>query len=64
MKWKKSAVNCGFKVDRLQIIVVAKNITKLQLFINRMPKMRAVPQLTQHDVHKYYVHNVQQLVVT
>ena len=36
-----------FKVDRLQIIVVAKNvyIYVLQLFISRMPKMRAIPQL-------------------
>ena len=34
-----------FKVDRLQIIVVAKNITVLQLFISRMPKMCATPQL-------------------
>ena len=34
-----------FKVDRLQIIVVAKIITVLQLFISRMPKMCAIPQL-------------------
>ena len=34
-----------FKVDRLQIILVAKNITVLQLFISRMPKMCAIPQL-------------------
>ena len=34
-----------FKVDRLQIIVVAKNIILLQLFISRMPKMYAIPQL-------------------
>ena len=35
------------KVDRLQIIVgvVVKNITVLQLFISRMPKMCAIPQL-------------------
>ena len=33
------------KVDRLQIIVVAKNITVLQLFISRMPKICAIPQL-------------------
>ena len=35
------------KVDRLQIIVgvVAKNITVLQLFISRMPKMCAIQQL-------------------
>ena len=31
-----------FKVDRLQIIVVAKYITVLQLFISRMPKMCAI----------------------
>ena len=31
-------------MDRLQIIVVAKNITVLQLFISRMPKMCAIPQ--------------------
>ena len=36
-----------FKVDRLQIIVVAKNIyiSVLQLFISRMPKMCAFLQL-------------------
>ena len=32
-----------FKVDRLQIIVVVKTV--LQLFISRMPKMYAIPQL-------------------
>jgi len=32
-------------VDRLQIIVVAKHITVLQLFISRMPKRCAIPQL-------------------
>ena len=34
-------------MDRLQIIVVAKNvyINVLQLFISRMPKMRTIPQL-------------------
>ena len=32
-------------MDRLQIIVVAKNLTVLQLFISRMPKMCAIPQL-------------------
>jgi len=35
-----------FKVDRLQIIVVAKNITVLQLFISRMPKIRVSMGLT------------------
>ena len=40
-----SSKNKRFKVDRLQIIVVAKNITVLQLFISRMPKMCAIPQL-------------------
>ena len=35
-----------FKVDRLEIIVVAKKyIYVSQLFISRMPKMRAIPQL-------------------
>ena len=35
-----------FKVDRLQIIVVAKKyIYASYLFISRMPKMRAIPQL-------------------
>ena len=35
-----------FKVDRLQIIVVAKKyIYVSQLFISRMPKMLAIPQL-------------------
>ena len=35
-----------FKVDRLQIIVVAKKYIYVpQLFISRMPKMRALPQL-------------------
>ena len=35
-----------FKVDRLQIIVVAKKHTYMsQLFISRMLKMRAIPQL-------------------
>ena len=36
-----------FKVDRLQIILVAKKIYiyASQLFISRMPKMRAIPQL-------------------
>ena len=32
-------------MDRLQIIVVAKNITVLQLFISSMPIMCAIPQL-------------------
>ena len=36
-----------FKVDRLQIIVVAKIITVLQLFISRMPKL----------YHKLYIMN-------
>ena len=38
---------CIFKVDRLQIIVVAKNIyiSVLQLFTSRIPKMCAIPQL-------------------
>ena len=45
-----SSVIYIFKVDRLQVIVVAKNITVLQLFISSkpdasMPKMCAIPQL-------------------
>ena len=36
--------NNQFKEDRLQIIVVAKNITLLQLFISRMPKMCTIPK--------------------
>ena len=36
----------NFSIQRGQtIIVVAKNITVLQLFISRMPKMCAIPQL-------------------
>ena len=36
-----------FKVDRLQIIVVAKKyIYVSQLFISRMPKMHAIPQVS------------------
>ena len=39
-------IQIQFKVDRLQIIVVAKKyIYVSQLFISRMPKMRAIPQL-------------------
>jgi len=34
-----------FKADRLQMTVVAKNISVLQLFISRMPKMCAILQL-------------------
>ena len=34
-----------FKVDRLQMIVVAKNLSVLQLFSSRMPKMCAILQL-------------------
>ena len=36
---------CVFKADRLQMIVVAKNLSVLQLFISRMPKMCAILQL-------------------
>ena len=39
-----------FKVDRLQIIVVAKNITVSQLFISRMLKMCAIPQLVSAEI--------------
>ena len=40
------ALSVLFRVDRLQIIVVAKKyINVSQLFISRTPKMRAIPQL-------------------
>ena len=43
---EKVNIQIQFKVDRLQIIVVAKKyIYVSQLFISRMPKMRAIPQL-------------------
>ena len=42
---KHNEVTCIFKVDRLQMIVVAKNLSLLQLFISRMPKMCAILQL-------------------
>ena len=39
-------VDCiQFKVDRPQTTVVAKNLSVLQLFISRMPKMCAILQL-------------------
>ena len=41
----KDSIKLHFKVDRQQIIVVAKNIIVLQLFTSRMPKMCAIPQL-------------------
>ena len=43
--WDKHPKNGEFKVDRLQIIVVAKNIyiSVLQLFVSRMPKMCEIP---------------------
>ena len=41
----KGIVSFKFKVDRLQMIVVAKNLSVLQLFISRMPKMCAILQL-------------------
>ena len=40
-----SAFILQFKADRLQMIVVAKNLSVLQLFIGRMPKMCAILQL-------------------
>ena len=42
-----------FKVDRLQIILVAKKIYIYvsQLFISRMPKMRVIPQLVSAPVN-------------
>ena len=38
-------INLKFKADRLQMIVVAKKISVLQLFISRMPKMCAILHL-------------------
>ena len=44
-----------FKVDRLQIIVVAKKyIYVSQLFISRMPKMRAIQQLVSAPLYPIY----------
>ena len=45
-----------FKVDRLQIIVVAKNITVLQLFISRMTKMCGIPQLVSAPLNPIMEH--------
>ena len=43
-----------FKVDRLQIIVVAKQyIYVSQLFISRVPKMRAIPQYGFGSIKSY-----------
>ena len=48
-------VTIVFKVDRLQIILVAKNIyVQSQLFISRMPKMRAIPQLVSAPLNPMY----------
>ena len=38
-------VHIQFKVDRPQTTVVAKNLSVLQLFISRMPKICAILQL-------------------
>ena len=43
--FSRAAQAYEFKVDRLQMIVVAKNLSVLQLFISRMPKMCAILQL-------------------
>ena len=48
---KKTVRLVGFKVDRLQIIVVAKKISVMQLFISRMPKMCAIPQLVSAQLY-------------
>ena len=45
-------------MDRVQIIVVAKNITVLQLFISRMAKMCAVPQLVSAPLILYQLENI------
>ena len=48
-----------FKVDRLQIIVVAKKHTYMsQLFISRMLKMRAIPQLVTAPLILYQLQNI------
>ena len=42
-----------FKVDRLQIIVVAKKYMYVsQLFISRMPKMHAMPQSSKVEANQ------------
>ena len=45
-------IGIQFKVDRLQMIVVAKNLSVLQLFISRMPKMCAILQLVSAPLFK------------
>ena len=51
-----------FKVDRLQIIVVGKKyIYVSQLFISRMPKMRAIPQLVSAPLYPIPIITVTQL---
>ena len=42
-----------FKVDRPQTTVVAKNLSVLQLFISRMPKMCAILQLVSAPLNPY-----------
>ena len=47
------------RVDRLQIIVVAqKYIYVSQLFISRMPKMRAIPQLVSAPLNPIAMQNI------
>ena len=45
MNHNHESANLQFKADRLQMIVVAKKLSVLQLFISRMPKMCAILQL-------------------
>ena len=48
-----------FKVGRLQIIVVAKKyIYVSQLFISRMPKVRAIPQVVSAPLNLYQLQNI------
>ena len=44
-------------MDRLQLIVVAKNLSVLHLFISRMPKMCAILQLVSAPLNPIYIYN-------
>ena len=44
-----------FKVDRPQTTVVAKNLSVLQLFISRIPKMCAILQLVSGPLNRFAV---------
>ena len=47
-------------VDRLQIVLVATNIYIYvsQLFVRKMPKMRAIPQLVSAPLNPYQLQNI------